>query len=109
MSRRLADDRAASGGSVAMLRGMASFQRPKPRTAVIVSSIIGIAVVTRYWVYTQSRSALETADAMAKQKLQAALIDDERRRRPDFDWDRVMQGVLAEEARIADEEAQRLR
>lgn len=87
-----------------MMRGMATFQRPKPRTALIVSSIIGVAVVARYWVYQQSRSALHTADEMSKQKLQAALDDEERRRRPTLDWDRVMKGVLEEEARIAKEE-----
>lgn len=92
-----------------MLRGMASFQRPKPRTALIVSSIIGVAIVARYWVYTQSRTALQTADEMAKKKLQAAMTDEERRKRPDLDWDRVMKGVLAEEARIAEEEAQQRR
>ncbi len=80
-------------------------KRPKPKTLLIVGSIVGVASAARYWVYNRASDALLTADALNRQRISEALEDDERRRNPKLDYDRVMRGVLEEEARIEREAA----
>lgn len=102
---RPSDAIAMSGSSFSRLSHL-HFKRPKPKTLLIVGSIVGVASLARAWVYYRAKDALMTADTQNRQKIAAALEDDERRRNPTLDYDKIMRGVLEEEARIEKEEAE---
>jgi hypothetical protein len=83
--------------------------RPKPRTLAIILGVIAVGTMMKVLVYSHAHDALSTADALNREKISRSLKENARMRKPELDYDRVYQGVLAEEARIAaEEEAARL-